>query len=220
MKVGSLEFDLLANVARLQQDMNKAQGVMNRSLGAIEKNVERTMRTFQRFGGILGALLGGSIASKVIEMADGWGQYAVRMKFATESAQEYEYAQQRMVRSANETFRSINETREAFINLSPVLRDMGMNLGQSIDAVDAFSGLLVTAGANAQRGEAAMNALSSSLQKGKVDAMAWSTIYTTADGIIEHLATTTGLTTVELRKLGAEGKISAQQLADALLVAL
>lgn len=219
MKVGSLEFDLLANVARLQQDMNKAQGVMSRSLGAIEKNVERTMRTFQRFGGMLGVLLGGSIASKIIEMADGWGQYAVRMKFATESAQEYEYAQQRMVRSANETFRSINETREAFINLSPVLRDMGMNLGQSIDAVDAFSGLLVTAGANAQRGEAAMNALSSSLQKGRVDAMAWSTIYTTADGIIEHLATTTGLTTVELRKLGAEGKISAQQLADALLVA-
>lgn len=174
---------------------------------------ERATTALSRAFGVLGASFS---AMKIIQIADDWGQYAVRMKFATQSMDEYNYAQQRMVRSANETFRSINETREAFINISPVLRDMGMTLEQSMDTIDAFSGLLVVAGANAQRGESAMNALANSLQKGRVDAMAWNTIYTTADGVIEHLAETTGKTTTELRRLGAEGKLSAEQLAVAI----
>lgn len=185
------------------------------------KTVERDMSAARRsaidFGSALRAAFAGVTIMSVIDTADTWGQFASRMKMATEGADEYAHAQDRMVQSAQTTFRSINETRESFIQLSPVLREMGYTLDQSIDAVDAFSGLLVVSGANAERGANAMNALAKSLQKGKVDADSWMTIYTTADSIVTHLAASSGKSANEIRQLGAAGKITGDMLAQALV---
>lgn len=162
------------------------------------------------------AATAGISAMSIIDTADQWGQYASRIRMATKDAAEYELVQRRMATSANETFRSINETREAFINMSPVIRDMGYSLEESMNAVDAFSGLLVVNGANAERGAAAIAALSKSLQRGKVDVDAWMTISSTADTIVQSLEKSTGKAAEEVRKLGIEGKLSGQQLVAAL----
>lgn len=200
------------------QSIHGAAGVdrLNRSLSETERQAATTSATVNR---MLKAALAGFSAMHIIDVADEWGQYASRMRMATQSADEYEHAQSRMNKSAQITYRSINETRESFIQLSPVLRDMGLSLDQSIDAVDAFSGLLVVNGANAERGSAAMEALAKSFQRGRVDAQAWMTIYSTADSIVEHLADTTGKTASEIRQLGVEGKISAETMAKALVSA-
>ncbi len=189
---------------------------LNKELANTERQAAASAATINR---VLKAALAGFSAMHVIDAADNWGQYASRMRMATESADEYEHAQQRMAQSAQLTFRAINETREAFIQLSPVLREMGLSLDQSIDAVDAFSGLLVVNGANAERGAVAMEALAKSFQRGRVDAQAWMTIYSTADTIVEHLAKSSGKTAAEIRQLGVEGKISAEMMAKALVSA-
>lgn len=195
-----------------------ASGVdgLTRSLKQTEQQAAATQATINR---VLKTALAGFSAMQLIDAADNWGQYASRMRMATETADEYNHAQQRMAQSAQLTFRAINETREAFIQLSPVLREMGLSLDQSIDAVDAFSGLLVVNGANAERGAAAMEALAKSFQRGRVDAQAWMTIYSTADTIVGHLAESSGKTAAEIRQLGVEGKISADMMAKALVSA-
>ena len=96
---------------------------------------------------------------------------------------------------------------------------MGLSLVQSIDAVDAFSGLLVANGANAERGAAAMEALARSFQRDRVDAQAWMMIYSTADTIVGHLAKSSEKTAAEIRQMGVEGKISAEMMAKALVSA-
>ncbi|WP_341667341.1 tape measure protein [Alcaligenes sp. SDU_A2] len=189
---------------------------LNKELAKTEQQAATSAATINRV--LKSALLGFS-TMRLIDMADEWGQYASRMRMATESQDEYNHAQSRMAQSAQTTFRAINETREAFIQLSPVLREMGLSLDQSIDAVDAFSGLLVVNGANAERGAAAMEALGKSFQRGRVDADAWMTIYSTADTIVQHLADSTGKAAEEIRQLGVEGKISAEMMAKALLSA-
>lgn len=189
---------------------------LNKELANTDRQAAASAATINR---VLKAALAGFSAMHVIDAADNWGQYASRMRMATETADEYDRAQQRMAQSAQLTFRDINETREAFIQLSPVLREMGLSLDQSIDAVDAFSGLLVVNGANAERGAAAMEALAKSFQRGRVDAQAWMTIYSTADTIVEHLAKSSGKTAAEIRQMGVDGKISAEMMAKALVSA-
>lgn len=189
---------------------------LNKELAKTDQQAAASAATINR---VLKAALAGFSAMHMIDTADSWGQYASRMRMATETADEYNHAQQRMAQSAQLTFRAINETREAFIQLSPVLREMGLSLDQSIDAVDAFSGLLVVNGANAERGAAAMEALAKSFQRGRVDAQAWMTIYSTADTIVGHLAESSGKTAAEIRQLGVEGKISADMMAKALVSA-
>ncbi|MBO2552586.1 tape measure protein [Shewanella algae] len=194
---------------------NGASGVdrINKSLKETDSAAASAAATMRRT--LIGAFAGIS-TMQIIDIADQWGQYDTRIKGAIRSTEEYTYVNERLLQSSADTFRSINETKESFINLSPVLRDMGLTLSQSIDAVDAFSGLLVVNGANAERGAAAIQALAKSMQKGKVDADAWITIYSTADTIVDSLAKSTGKSAQELRKLGAEGKITGAELAKAL----
>lgn len=158
------------------------------------------------------ATFGGLSAMGIIDVADEWGQYASRIKMATRSTEEYSLVQERMLQSANTTFRHINETRESFIQLSPVMRDLGLSLEQSMDAVDAFSGLLVVNAANGERAAAAMRAISLSMQKGKIDATSWITIYSTLDSLVGEIAASTGDSAEEIRKLGSEGKLSIETL--------
>lgn len=187
---------------------------VSQSMDRMAAQADSASRALRR--GLIAAF-GGISAMGIIDVADEWGQYASRIKMATESAEEYQRVQSRMLESANATYRNINETREAFIQLSPVLRQMGMSLDQSMDAIDTFSGLLVTNAASADRGAAAMRALSVAFQKGKVDADQWITIYSTVDSIVDLIAKSSGKSAEEIRKLGATGKLSVQMLIQALV---
>ncbi|MCU8031773.1 tape measure protein [Shewanella sp. SM73] len=163
------------------------------------------------------ALAGGLTAMAVIDRADEWGQMASRMKMATTSVADYEYAQSRMVASANQTYRSLTETRENFTRMSPILRDLGYNLTQSIDIVDSYSALLVTNAASADKAQQAQDALSQSIQKGKVEADAWQSIFGVMPSILNNLSAATGKTGAEIRLLGTSGKLSITDLTNALL---
>lgn len=208
----------LAKVMRLLEDAGiratKSNAEVERSMNRMASQADAAASTIKRS---LIAAFGGVSTMAIIDVADEWGQYASRIKMATNSTEEYEHVQKRMARSAQTTFRAINETRESFIQMSPVLRDMGLSLDQSIDAVDTFSGLLVVNGANAQRGAAAMEALAKSLQRGRVDAQAWMTIYSTTDTVVDLLAKSMGKSADEVRRLGIEGKLSAKDMAKALV---
>ncbi|MCU8068150.1 tape measure protein [Shewanella sp. SM32] len=163
------------------------------------------------------SLAAGLATMAVIDRADEWGQMVSRMKMATTSVADYEYAQSRMVASANQTYRSLTETRENFTRMSPILRDLGYNLTQSIDIVDSYSALLVTNAASADKAQQAQDALSKSIQSGKVDADAWQSIFGVMPSVLNNLTAATGKTGAEIRLLGTSGKLSITDLTNALL---
>ncbi|MEF8689435.1 UNVERIFIED_CONTAM: tape measure protein [Comamonas sp. A-3] len=207
-KVGEIYYEVTLELDQMIKDQRRAQ-----------QSLDKTADSLQRLSPIATAVkaaLSGLAVMKIIDMADEWGQYASRIKQATKSTEEYAYVQERMLASANSTFRSINETRESFIQLSPVLREMGLSLGQSVDVIDAFSGLLVTNAASAEKAKGAQDALAKSLQKGRIDADAWMSIYSTLDSVVDIIAASSGKSAAEIRKLGAEGKLSINTLVKAL----
>lgn len=204
--VGGIHFDLTVETSGLVNANRK----IDRELGNLENRFNQVALAAK-------ALFAGLAVMSVIDKADQWGQYASRIKMATKSTEEYALVQDRMVKSANETYRSINETRESFIQLSPVMREMGLSLNQSIDAIDTFSGLLVVNAASGERASGAMSALSKSMQKGKIDADAWISIYSTVDSVVDIISASSGMAGEQIRKLGAEGKLSVDVLLKALV---
>lgn len=165
---------------------------------------------------VLKTALSSFSAMDLIEMAEQWDSYAERMAVATQSLGEYDQAQARVAQLAQATSRPIDETREAFIALSPALREIGLGFDQSMDAVGAFSGLLATNGASADSGAVAMEAFANSFRTGAVNASDWAQITGTVDSLISHMADSTGKTTAEIDQLGRSGQMSAQMLAQGL----
>ncbi|MFT3758972.1 tape measure protein [Thauera sp.] len=213
----SISLRISANGAEAVREMQR----FGQSVGDVKNRIDQTAHatsaltaSMARMGHFTAGLLG---FRELSQAADAYGQYASRMRIATDSTEEYEQAQRRMVSSANETYRSINETRESFIQMSPVLRQMGLSLNESIDAIDTFSGLLVVNAASAERGAQAQAALSKALQAGRVDVDTWQTLLSAMPSVVSLLAESSGMAEAEIRKLGISGKLSVEMLTQALV---
>lgn len=197
--------------------VEKAMGQAKAANRDYASSTKGAVSALEEVRGLVKGVAAGFSIMKLIDTADEWGQYASRVDMATRSAEEFGHAQERLAKSAAVTYRSLAETREGFINMSPPLRELGLSLDQSIDAIDTFSGLLVTNAASAEKGKSAIGALSSAMQKGKLDANGWGTILSTMPSIVDLLAQSMGRSAAEIRRLGAEGKLTAKDLAKALV---
>lgn len=197
--------------------VEKAMGQAKAANRDYASSTKEAVSALEEVRGLVKGVAAGFSIMKLIDTADEWGQYASRVEMATRSAEEFGHAQERLAKSAAVTYRSLAETREGFINMSPPLRELGLSLDQSIDAIDTFSGLLVTNAASAEKGKSAIGALSTAMQKGKLDANGWGTILSTMPSIVDLLAQSMGRSVAEIRRLGAEGKLTAKDLAKALV---
>jgi len=162
--------------------------------------------------------MGGLITiNKAIAMADGYTQMAARIRNATSSAEEYDLVQNRVLATANTTYRSLSEAQEVYLSLSGGMKSLGKSTTQTLDLVDSLSFSFTHNATRTDQAQSAMDSLSKSMAKGKIDADAWISIVTGADNIIADMAKTTGKTEAEIRKLGAEGKASLEDLIQTLI---
>jgi tape measure domain-containing protein len=164
--------------------------------------------------GFMGGLL---TINKAIAMADGYTQMAARIRNATSSAEEYDLVQNRVLATANTTYRSLSEAQEVYLSLSGGMKSLGKTTTQTLDLVDSLSFSFTHNATRTDQAQSAMDSLSKSMAKGKIDADAWISIVTGADNIIADMAKTTGKTEAEIRKLGAEGKASLEDLIKTLI---
>lgn len=164
--------------------------------------------------GYMGGIL---TINKAIAMADGYTQMAARIRNATTSAEEYDLVQNRVLATANTTYRALSEAQEVYLSLSGGMRSLGKTTTQTLDLVDSLSFSFTHNATRTDQAQSAMDSLSKSMAKGKIDADAWISIVTGADNVIADMAKTTGKTEAEIRKLGAEGKASLEDLIQTLI---
>lgn len=199
-----------------RQSSQGSRGVdqINKSLSQTDEAGNAALATLRRFA--LQAAAGYSVVG-LVDMADSYGQMASRIRQATQSQEEYEFVQQRLQTSARETYRNLGEAQELFVRTTGAIRDMGYELGQSIDLTDSFSLLMVTNSTSVERGANAIQAYSKAIQTNRLDSEGWQTIMTAIPSVVEQIAESTGKTMTEVRKLGIEGKLSIQDFNKALL---
>ncbi|MGV5004820.1 tape measure protein [Acinetobacter variabilis] len=164
--------------------------------------------------GYMGGIL---TINKAIAMADGYTQMAARIRNATASAEEYAMVQDRVLATANTTYRQLGEAQEVYLSMAGGMKSLGYQTTQTLDLVDSLSFSFTHNATRVDQAQSAMDALSKSMAKGKIDADAWISIVTGADNVIADMAKTTGKSEAEIRKLGAEGKASLSDLIKTLI---
>ncbi|MGA4854187.1 tape measure protein [Acinetobacter haemolyticus] len=161
---------------------------------------------------LAGYMAGIVTVSKAVSMADGYTQMAARIRNATEDAKEYDLVQKRLFDTANSTYRALSEAQEVYLGLSGGMKALGYATKDTLDVSDSLSFSFVANAARADQAQSAIDSFSKSMAKGKIDADAWISIVSAADNIIADMSKTTGMSEVQIRKLGAEGKISLEDL--------
>lgn len=219
MKAGDIYYDVEIETSEL----TRGERVANEALNRLDKNLQKVDKSTQKTGqGI--SLMSKAIAAVISvqtlrSMAGMVQQYQVmaeRVGMATSSVEEYEMVQRRLLETANGTYRALSEAQEVYIRTADSLRSMGYSTSQALDITDALSYSFVTNATSADRAAAATSAFTKSLNTGRVAAMQWETLTSAIPTIIENIAASSGRGADEIRKLGAQGKLTAAMLSEGL----
>ncbi|MGG2098142.1 tape measure protein [Acinetobacter haemolyticus] len=173
------------------------------------KSTDRLSVATRQLAGYMAGII---TVSKAVSMADGYTQMAARIRNATDDAKEYDLVQKRLFDTANSTYRALSEAQEVYLGLAGGMKALGYATKDTLDVSDSLSFSFVANAARADQAQSAIDAFSKSMARGKVDANAWISIVSAADTIIADMSKTTGMSEVQIRKLGAEGKISLEDL--------
>ncbi|MBG5832464.1 tape measure protein [Pseudomonas aeruginosa] len=207
------------SMQRTDATAGKLQTRMTRVAGAVRQANQQIGAQTSAYSGltrVVAAYLSLRTLQSVIELSDQYGQMASRIRNATSAAEEYAMVQERLLQTANGTFRALSEAQEVYLATADTLRDLGYTTSDVLDITDSFSYALVRDAARADQATTAMDAWSKALMKNKVEADGWASIMAATPSIVEGIAEATGRTQAEIRQLGASGKLSVEALNEGL----
>ncbi len=186
------------------------------SVQAANKGVTVAQGNLERLSQTLRGLVALESIRQLITMAEAYGEMAERIRMATSSATEYEMVQQRLLKTANETYRPLKEAQEVFILTAEALRSVGYTTAEALDITDSLSLSMVKNATSTERAANATQAFAKAVQTGRVDSDTWQTILAAIPTVVNDIAKATGKSSAEIRKLGVEGKLTAQALNEGL----
>ncbi|WGY37495.1 phage tail tape measure protein [Pseudomonas aeruginosa] len=227
-EVQGMLIQIEATTAQLRRELTSADQVVSTVTSSIDSSLATVDSAFndvsdsaskagELMRGAFAALAGAGLVGSIIQQVDAYGQMADRLEMAAGSTETYNQVQQHLLRTAQETYRPLAEAQELYIRTAAVMRSLGFDTQQTLDITDSFSFLLVTNAASADKAGSALDAYSKALQTGKVEADGWVSIQDAMPTIVDAIASATGKSAEEIRKLGVQGKLSLDDINTGLL---
>lgn len=215
-----LVVQLSADIKGYEREMRKAVGVTNREARAMEKRFTDMQRRFDRIGkgaarsltapfaGIAAALGG----RELIRMTGVWTDLQSDLALAAGGADNAAIAMGRLSTIARRTYTDVTQTAEGFVSFSTVLRELGVAFEDQLDFVEALNYSLDISGARGEKAASLMNAMARAMAAGELRGQNLNTVIENGGRLTQALAESMGVTTIELRKLGQEGRIGRREM--------
>jgi tape measure domain-containing protein len=208
MIAGSIEIQLLANIARLQSDMNKAQGTVGRAMKSIEASANLAKSA-------LAGIAGGLGVRELSSTLDAYTKLTAQLKLATRSATEFGQAYGNVIAISQRSQADISAISALYARLSNSLKDVGITQRQVADISETISLALRVNGATAAETSSAMLQLSQAFGSGRLAGEEFRAVSEAAPGLLREIAKELKVNYGELKQLAADGKITADVLARA-----
>lgn len=217
--VGGIYYTVDAQVEPLLKAEEKAYKSIDRlekKMGEGEKAADQLGGGMNRLASAIKIAAAAAAIKAVATMVQDYREMSERIRMATDSTEEYDMVQRRLMETANGTYRALSEAQELYIRTADSLRSLGYNTEQAMDVQDSLSYAFVRNATSADRANAAISAVTKSFNTGKVAADQWETIMAAVPTVVDAIAASAGKTSAEIRLLGATGKLTAQQLSEGL----
>jgi tape measure domain-containing protein len=185
-----------------------------KAMGSFKAETLQTQSVVASLVGTLGGLAAlKGFTSSFIAAADSVGQMQSRLKLATADTREYEAVLERIKEVARNSYKSIADVSEVFLQSAGPMRELGLTTQQTLDLTEAMSLALVVSGANAQTSSSAINQFGKAMQLGTLRGQEFNTVIAAAPRFADALAAALGKTRQELRQMADAGELTIEQVA-------
>ena len=218
---------LEATTAQLRQEMARADssvaqvsGRIDRQLAQVDSAFDRVGLSAQRAGGLLkGALslgIGGAGIGSLVSQAEAYTQIANRLKLVTSNSAEFTAAQNAVFSIAQKAGQPLGATAELYQRIAQNQDALKLSGKGVAGIVETISKTMVISGASAASSSAALVQLGQAFASGTLRGEELNSIMEQAPALSQAIAKGMGVSVGALRALGAEGKLTAESVVQAL----
>jgi tape measure domain-containing protein len=210
----------LDDAARVKAGLREVGETGQRSLDQIKGGAERASRSLDLLDvatrGI--QLAGVAVAARaLVQAGDALTQSLSRLQNATGSVERAGQVYEALYRNALSTGVAVSESVDAFQRFSIAAREIGATSDQVVRLVGGLQRVAIVSGASTQEISSATLQLAQALASGVLQGDELRSILEAMPLLAEGLAKELGVSIGELRKLGSEGKLTAERVFPALL---
>ena len=173
-------------------------------------------------GAIKGALAGvaiGASVGKAMNMSDDYANMNARLIMINDGMQTTNELQKSIFTSAQRTGSAYTEMANGVAKMRMQAGDVFQNNGETIAFLETMNKSFVVGGASIEEQKSAMMQLTQAMASGKLQGDELRSLAETSPALIQAIATKLGVTRGEVKKLGADGKITADIVKTAMLEA-
>lgn len=182
------------------RDLDSKISNINRSLGNLAKAAAAA------FGG-----------REIIQNVNAYQQLQNRLKLVTNNSKELAAVQERLFKVAQSTRQGFEPTVELYQKLALNARELNLSQDQLTKVTETVNKSIALSGAAGAQAEAGILQLSQAFASGRLSGDEFRSISENIPDILTRIAVATGKPRGELKKLAAEGKLTAKVVADSLL---
>ena len=197
---------IIGDTKKAEKGFNK----LNRGLGNFSKGLFG-------FKGILGGISLGLITNEAVQAANALALMEGRLKLVTNSSEELAVVQKQLLDVANSTSVSFLQTADLYQRIARTTKQLSVSQSELVSVTQSINKALTISGASAQSAAAALVQLGQGFSSGTLRGQELNSVMEQTPRVAELIADGMGIAVGELRDLGEQGKLTAEEVFFAIL---
>lgn len=213
-----------------QEEVNKLLEVgaidvetYQRKIKQLNEDLKKAESAGSGFAGVIGRLKGLFAGFALVSFAKGMAETADKMQVldnqvrqTTAGEAEFAAVKGRLLQVANQTRSDLSATTELYVKSSRALKDYGYSQEEVLKFTEATNNAMTIGGVAAEQQSAALLQLSQALGSGVLQGDEFKSIAEAAPILLDTIAEYMGKSRAEIKKLGSEGKLTADVIFQAI----
>jgi tape measure domain-containing protein len=206
-------------IIRIRLDGSGARaeaGKTNKAVQSVGASADKASSSMMQLSSVANAVITSLATAKVIQYADAWINVNNRLRSATATSKEFSLAQDEIIRIAQRAGVDLGGVAEAYSRIAQATAEIGVSQERVIDVTEKLTLALKAGGATATETSSVMVQFAQGLGSGALQGDELRAILEASIPITRALSKEFGVTTGELKKLGSEGKLTADRVVQAI----
>ncbi|MCU1217018.1 tape measure protein [Stenotrophomonas maltophilia] len=225
MSLYTLTVDLLLKSGSFERDSGKAARIVQRDMATIQSSMSDAARRgadevaagFRRVATEAVGLTSALVAVKAaVGKADEWTNLNNRLRLVTQGQAQFAAAQADVIRIAGAARQPLGATAELYQRIAMNQEALGLSGRDLARVVETISKTMVISGTSAAGADAALVQLGQAFASGTLRGEELNSVLEQAPALAQAIAKGLNVPIGKLRELGAAGKLSSQQVINAL----
>jgi tape measure domain-containing protein len=181
---------------------------------------QKTNGLGRAFGGLRGVLAGlgfGLLASELISMADSFTNMQSQIRLVTSSSAELAAVQTRLFEMSQNSRVSYEGTVDLYARLARSTKALGVSQESVLTVTDSINKALLVSGTSSAQASGALMQLGQAFASGTLRGDELNSVMEGMPRVATMIAEGMGITVGELRKLGAQGKLTGAEVFNAIM---